>query len=64
MIHAEWEVLSTRVHKWARENVTQIYYHNAPYVWWHEALTAGVITREEYYKAYEWYGNLWNYVGD
>lgn len=31
---------------------------------WGEGLKAGIVTEELYRKAREYYGKLWNYVGD
>jgi hypothetical protein len=56
--------VADRVNQWARENAAIEWQYNAPYVWWGEALRAGIISDGEYERARDWYGSRWTYVGD
>lgn len=53
-----------RVNTWARHNVPNDYNNSSRRVYFRAALTAGIITPDEYNSAENYYGNLWTYVGD
>lgn len=52
------------VNQWARNTVPREYMHSSPQTYWGMAVSAGIITREDYECARIRYGNMWNYVGD
>jgi hypothetical protein len=58
------DAIITRVNTWAKHNVPNDYYNSSRRVYFRSALTAGIITRDEYDVAEKYYGNLWTYVGD
>ena len=41
-----------------------IAYHNSPQGLWVKGLNDGIVTREEYDWAKDYYGSLWNCAGD
>jgi len=54
----------SRVNLWARNTVPNEYNHSSRMVYFRQALTAGIITKDEFEDARLYYGNLWDYVGD
>lgn len=59
-----WQALDDKVYQWAKVNVpTQVNY-NSRMTYWGSALSAGIITQDEYQLGKTQYGNLWDYVGD
>lgn len=52
------------VEHWARTNAQEDWRYGSPQSYWRGALSAGIITREQYEYAAAHYGNMWNYRGD
>jgi len=59
-----WSTTVDTVYQWAKVNVPEQTMYNSRMTYWGSALTAGIISRDDYDYARQYYGNLWSYVGD
>jgi hypothetical protein len=53
-----------RVNTWARTNLPEHYMNSSRMVYFRQAFTAGIITKDELEDARLYYGRLWDYTGD
>ena len=56
--------LVNMVNDWARNHAQDDYFYGSRQSYWAAALTNKIITREEYDRGAQHYGNLWTYRGD
>ena len=58
------DAIITRVSKWALENLPYEYMNSSRMTYFKSAFRSGIITKDELENAKNYYGQLWNYVGD